>query len=454
MPKMKTMPSKIKIRKHLNADALFGTIRSEFEKIPEFRSRKNISIPDVLMSAFAMFSLKTPSLLQFDHKRNDVAESQNLKTVYGIKNIPSDSSMREIGDEIDPMKYIAPTFKAIFRHLQRGKTLEPMVFYKGCYLVNLDGTGFFTSQKVTAPCCMEKVSKKTGEVTYYLQMLGAAIVHPDFKEVIPLCPEMIIKQDGTTKNDCERNAAKRFFGQLRKDHPNLSFIINEDALSPNAPHIKELGKYNLHYILGIKPGDHKFFFNLIEDAVQSGRTTEFAINDKENSDIIHRFRILNTVPLNYSNQEVKVNFIEYWEYSIKKDKVIYHNTWVSDFTLTKENAYTIMRGGRARWKIENETFNTLKNQGYNLGHNYGLGEKHLATVFTMLMMLAFLVDQTQQLCCGLFQSVWKKLKSKKTLWESIRSYFKVLLFESMEMLYNALLYGIKVQAPVILYDTS
>ncbi len=74
-------------------------------------------------------------------------------------------------------------------------------------------------------------------------MLGAAIVHPDFKVVIPLCPEMIIKQDGQTKNDCERNAAKRFFERLRKDHPHLSLIINEDALSPNAPHIRDLEKY-------------------------------------------------------------------------------------------------------------------------------------------------------------------------------------------------------------------
>jgi hypothetical protein len=104
-----------------------------------------------------------------------------------------------------------------------------------------------------------------------------------------------------------------------------------------------------------------------------------------------------------------------------------------------------MRGGRARWKIENETFNTLKNQGYHFEHNYGLGKKHLATVFAMLMMLAFLVDQTQQLCCTLFQCVWKKLKSKKALWESIRSYFKCFLVKSMQELYTALLYGIKHQ---------
>ncbi|MCD6200147.1 MAG: hypothetical protein J7K15_16525 [Deltaproteobacteria bacterium] len=148
-----------------------------------------------------------------------------------------------------------------------------------------------------------------------------------------------------------------------------------------------------------------------------------------------------------------VNFIEYWEYSKRKDKIIYHNTWITDFTLTKENAYILMRGGRARWKIENETFNTLKNQGYNFGHNYGLGEKYLAVVFAMLMMLAFLVDQIQQLCCTLFRSVWKKLKSKKSLWESIRSYFKCFLVKSMEAIYMALLYGIHTQPLEQLIDT-
>ena len=142
---------------------------------------------------------------------------------------------------------------------------------------------------------------------------------------------------------------------------------------------------------------------------------------------------------------VEFRFIEYWEHSKKTCKVIYHNTWITDFTLTKENAYIIMRGGRARWKIENETFNTLKNQGYNFGHNYGLGEKYLAAVFTMLMMLAFLVDQIQQLCCALFRSVWKKLGSKSSLWESIRSYFKCFLVKSMEAIFMALLYGIRTQ---------
>ena len=187
LPKKKTWPSKLKVRKHLNADALFGAIHSEFKKIPEFRPGNiDISIPDVLMSAFAMFSLKIPSLLQFDNKRKESAESQNLKTVYGIENIPSDSRMREIGDEINPKKYLSPIFKVPFRHLQRGRALEQMVFYKGCYLLNLDGTGFFSSKKLNAPYCMEKVDKKTRETTYYLQMdptmnvVGVCITKEEF----------------------------------------------------------------------------------------------------------------------------------------------------------------------------------------------------------------------------------------------------------------------------------
>ena len=77
-----------------------------------------------------------------------------------------------------------------------------------------------------------------------------------------------------------------------------------------------------------------------------------------------------------------------------------------------------MRGGRARWKIENETFNTLKNQGYHFEHNYGHGEQHLSVVFAMLMMLAFWVPtKPSKLGCALFQAVWAKLGSKRLLWE-------------------------------------
>src|SRR5258706_14409582 len=107
--------------------------------------------------------------------------------------------------------------------------------------------------------------------------------------------------------------------------------------------------------------------------------------------------------------------------------------------VTQRNVYHLMRGGRARWKIANETCNTLKNQGYTFEHNYGQGEQHLSVAFAMLMLLAFLVDQTQQLCCALFQAVGVKLGSKRMLWERMRALLYDSIFASMRQLFEALL---------------
>jgi len=447
MKKIKNAKSKkIKLRKNLNADALFRSVKEQFNGIADHRtSGAEISLADALMSGFAVFSLKDPSLLAFEQRR--IAGDSNLNSIFNINTIPSDTRMREILDEVEPGS-LRPSFTFIFRELQRGKALEPMVFMNGCYLLSLDGTGYYSSEKIGSESCMEKKHKKSGKTTFYRQMLGAAIIHPEFKEVIPLAPEMIIKQDGETKNDCERNAAKRFFSDLRREHPHLPLIVTEDGLSSNAPHIKNLRENDLHYILGVKPGDHGFLFQYVNAAAAQGsRVVAYACPDKENPRIRHEFRFINGVPLNQSNQDLLVNFVEYWESTPQGRK---HFSWITDFTITKDNACQIMRGGRARWKIENETFNTLKNQGYNFGHNYGLGKKHLSTVFVQLMMLAFLVDQAQQLVCKLFKAAWKKCGSKRELWEHARSLFKNFRLGSMQELYRAILHGYEKQRPVII----
>ena len=426
----------IKLRKHLNADALFSTMKTGFDKITDHRAGDvQHSLGDTLMAGFAMFSLKDPSLLSFDQRR--FSGPHNLMTIYGLGSIPCDTSIRDISDGVDPND-LRPLFKDAFRQLQRGKALEQMVFMDDCYLLNLDGTGYFSSSTLYSDACMEKVNRKTGKVTYYLQAVGAAIVHPHFKEVIPLCPEIIRKQDGETKMDCERNAIKRWLKKFRRDHPHLHVIVNEDSLSSNAPHIRDLEQYNCHYILGAKEGDHKFLFQHVDQVVEEGRAVELSLPDEKSEDITHYFRIVYDAPLNKSNQDVLVTFVEYWQENAKTGKVL-RFSWITDLDITEDNVYLFMRGARARWKIENETFNTLKNQGYNFGHNYGLGKKHLSEVFVFLMMLAFLVDQIQQLCCPLFNAIWKKWKTKRSLWEKIRFQFHGFLIETMEDLYRSIL---------------
>ena len=129
-------------------------------------------------------------------------------------------------------------------------------------------------------------------------------------------------------------------------------------------------------------------------------------------------------------------------------------SWITALRLNKGTVYQIMRGGRARWRIENETFNTLKNQGYHFEHNYGHGYRHLSVVFAMLMMLAFLVDQVQPLCCPLFQAVWAKLGSKRRLWEKMRALFYHYALVSMRPLFEALFYGLRKPAPIFAVDSS
>lgn len=429
-------PTAARVRKDLCMDAVLTILHGCFEGVRDpSKGDPTISLHDVLMSGFAMMALKDPSMLAFERRR--IALKHNLRSAFHIKDIPCDTQMRTRLDEVDP-DCLRPAYRALFRRAQQAKVLEKFVFIEGCYLIALDGTGYFSSEKLFSPFCLVKSCSKSGKTIYHLQALGAAMVHPDSRTVIPLAPEPICKQDGQTKNDCERNGARRWLSKFREDHPHLKAVITEDALSPNAPHIRDILAADCHFILGVKEDDHKYLFSCVDAAVESGKAVEHVVPDGKDPRVHHFFRFTNGVPLNESNKDLPVNLLEYWEEGGRKPQ---HFCWVTDFTITKDNAYDIMRGGRARWKIENETFNTLKNQGYHLEHNFGLGENYLSLTFFSLMMLAFLVDQLQELCCALYREVRKKLGSKRELFETVRGAFRLIVVPSMEMLYRLILAG-------------
>ena len=135
--------------KSLSADALFASARAGFERVPDRRAENvKISLPDALMSGFAVFSLKDRSLLAFDGRRTT---DDNLKSIYGLETVPSDTQMRTILDDVEPGD-LSPVFRDVFRQLQRSKKLDKYVFLGRSYLVSLDGTGYFSSKKVHCAC--------------------------------------------------------------------------------------------------------------------------------------------------------------------------------------------------------------------------------------------------------------------------------------------------------------
>ena len=395
-----------------------STLKGQFKRIKDprnFSKEPKISLTDCLMACFGVFNLKWPSLLQYEINLKDSSLRDNFCRLFKIERVPSDTYMRERLDLLS-MEDIAPAYKKLFALLQRNKALESYSYFDGNYLISIDGTGHFSSDKVSCKnCCIKE--GRDGKVTYYHQMLAAVMVHPDLKEVIPFCPEPINKGDGSTKNDCERNAAKRLIQRIRREHPKLKMMVVEDGLASNGPHIRELEKAHMRYVLGAKEGDHPFLF----DWVAHSKTTEYSHQDTQG--VIHKYRFINKVPLNDANFDLLVNFLEYQEVTSKGTKKF---TWVSDIELTKNNVYQIMRGARARWRIENETFNTLKNQGYNFEHNFGHGNKNLCTVMGLLMMLAFLVDQIQLLCCSVYKRAKQLSGSFQNLWNRMRGLLEFL----------------------------
>ena len=417
-------------KKHLSADGLHRIVRHSFyrEELPAC-PRSEISWNDCMMSGLAVFGLKFPSLLQYNDSRTEQVIRGNLKNLYHVETAPSDTCMRERLDILNPIQFRRP-FKKIFAHVQRSKLLERYKILGGYYLLSVDGTGQFSSKKVCCKNCGIKHHKDSDEVTYYHQMLGAAIVHPDEKVVIPIAPEPIVKGDGDNKNDCERNASKRLLKDFRREHPHLKTIVIEDALASNYPHLSLLEELNLSYIIGVKPGDHKYLFDWINYA--KGKEYVYKLNNVE-----HKFCCYNDVPLNDANYDYKVNVIEYWE--TKPNGKTQHFTWVTSFEINKANVFDLMRAARARWKIENETFNTLKNQDYNFEHNYGHGKNNLCTNFTMLMMLAFLIDQVQLLACDLFKKIRIKYKRWHDLFDRIRQMFLCVIWDSWEQFFHLLL---------------
>lgn len=373
-----------------------------------------ISDVDCLMTGLAMFRFKFPSMLQFDraHREDKVLRS-NLRKLFHIKEVPSDTYLRERLDEIDP-NLLRPIFSHLFAKLQRDKKLENFVFHDGYYIVSLDGTGYFSSSSIhCSNCCVKE--HKDGKKTYYHQAYCGALVHPDQKTVIPFPPEPILQQDGTNKNDCEREAAKRWLMRFRKEHPHLKIIVVADGLAANGPFVKTLLELKMQFILVCKDGDHA---HLLQEFRQFSTTC--VVEDIE-------YQYANGIPLNATHDDLLVNVVRY------KDK---GKTWmfVTSFELNEENIAKIARGGRARWKIENETFNTLKNQGYNFEHNYGHGNKNLSTVFVFLMLLAFFIDQILEFADLTYQKVRMKLKAKTVLFERVRNLlltFDCLSFEEI-----------------------
>ena len=422
-------------KKHLGFPALRSTLSERLYQIEDSRQKGKVkhSVHDCFMSGFAMMFFQDPSLLQFQKRLEDTIHNNNLRTLFQVQSIPKDTQMRDVIDEVDS-KELEPVFEDFFRALQRGNHLESYRFLGDYYLISMDGSGYFSSDKISCPGCLWKESKR-GDVRYEHQIVQAALMRPGKREVMPLAPEAIRNGDGKEKQDCEIEAGKRLIKKIRRAHPKLKAIIVADSLHSKQPFIEELKAERMSYILVAKPEDHKILTEWVNEQRQLGEVSRIEVKDIKER--VHIIEWINDVPLNGNKDTILVNYVEYW--LMDKGKVGYHNSWVTNIRISEQNVGEIVSGGRCRWKIENEVFNTLKNQGYDIDHNYGHGERHLSMNFFLLNLLAFFFHQIFQLTDTLYQQVRMKFSSRRSMWDCFRNVIRVLIFPDWETLLKRVL---------------
>lgn len=452
--------------KEVKMDECLKILDEDFKNFKDIRTFTTISLRDFLVSSFAVFSLKYPSLLNFEKEMQECEKKKNLKSLFKLENIPSDTHLRDVMDKVETNEF-RRAFKKLFSFCQRNKLLERYEFRRvrslPYYLLSVDGTGYYHSNKVGCSSCNQyKGSEERKLKRFGHHVLGGSLVHPERKEVLPVFPEPIIAQDGDNKNDCELNAFKRFIVSLRREHPKLNLILNLDALYASAPAINLLFEHEYSFITVIKETNRNVF-RQVEEGEKSKETGHYEysyeIGDKIKKQVIHKYRYRKNVHLNQDPRSVRVNFVEFWEEinwvnkdGINKVKRV-HFAWVTDLDVKKESLIKIMKGGRARWKIENETFNTLKNQGYNFEHNYGHGKSNLSVNFIVMMFLAFFVDQIQQASCQAFKKALEKVGSKRALWKKMSSWFEMFELEKWGHMFMAISGELKIEGKLV-FNTS
>lgn len=419
-------------KKHLCFSALRQKMSAVFRAIPDTRqvTKATLSLHDALMSGFACMHFQAPSLLQFQRDLQEIHHRNNLMTLFDVKQIPKETQMRAIIDDVDS-EHFRELFKDYYLRLQRGKHLEAYQVLEGFYYFPIDGSQFFSSQEIHCEHCLRK-THRDGKITYSHSVLQGGLMHPDQSEVIPFMPEQIVNYDGTDKQDCEMNAAKRYVKNICQAHPQLKLIIGGDSLFSRQPLIEDILSHQAHYLLTAKSQDHSYLCEWIDAYSELHHATHV-----DPKGYTHEYEWMNQVPLNGRQDSIEVNFLRY---RMKRpdragvEKTVYQSSWVTDIAISSTNVQSLVRIGRCRWKAENEVFNVMKNHGYYMDRNYGHGQRNLCFNFYLLTLLAFFFHQIFELTDRQYQACRSKFGSKRNLWEKLRGYVEILIFETWEEL--------------------
>ena len=387
---------------------------------------------DFGLSAFALFFMQSASFLAFQRNLEKGHGRSNCQTLFGIEKIPSDNYIRDMLDAADPALF-RPCFERMEQLLAAPTLRQAFGRLSGRILIAWDGTEYFCSQKLGCPHCLTR-QRANGRIESYHTMLAATVIAPGHSKVVPLFPEFIAPQDGAQKQDCERNAVKRWHARHGERLGLLRPVYLGDDLFACQPIVKMLTDADDDFIFTCKESSHKALYDFINGAeperhieqIRKGKAVE-----------TRRYRFIEGVPLRDGKDAALVNWIGFDIFD-RHGRVKYSMAWVTSLPVAKNNVAEIAACGRARWKIENESFNVMKNHGYELEHNFGHGETFLAMTLAALNLLAFAWHSALDLIEPPWQAARKAAATRKGFFAHLLTLTTFVVFPSWQAFLEAL----------------
>jgi hypothetical protein len=428
---------------------LLGSLRRCLEGFPDKRHGLNVMYPmaDIGMAAFSVFFMQSPSFLSHQRRLEAGHGRSNCESLFGLSKIPSDNHIRDMLDAATP-ELLNPMFAETVETLRRREGgLDDFRRLGDRLLIALDGTEYHCSKSIHCRHCSHRLrgatKRKPGETEYFHTMLAASLVAPGHDKVIPLEPEFIVPQDGAEKQDCENAAAKRWLAAHGRRYAELGAVFLGDDLFSRQPLCEAVGEVGGSFIFVCKPASHV----LIQEYVTGVELPTLDVPVRRGKQrYTHRHRWLAEVPLRDGKDALTVNWLEI-EILNAKGHITYRNSFVTDLAVGPDTVVELAAAGRARWKIENETFNVLKNKGYNLEHSFGHGKQHLASILVSLNLLAFAMHTVCDIADQLWQKARQKLGPRYNFFSMLSSATALLIFPSWPDLLQTLAFDKPAPAP-------
>ncbi len=420
-----------------------GRVRECLDGLPDRRTGRNrmYSMGDIGMAALSVFLMQSESFLA--HQRSLAAQrgNSNLRTLFGLSRAPCDNHVRQTLDGVPPESFDG-LLGGLAKELDAAGGIEPLRVLRGHVLIALDGTEYFRSRAIECANCSSR-RRADGGVEHFHQMLAATIVSPRRNLALPLPPEFLARREGNDRQDCEREAAKRWLARLGPAFAPLRPVYLADGLHACQPICQAVLDAGGHFIMTAKPGSLGTLYDHLRGLRPNTRRTTTGRGARRR---VHRCRWMGHLPIRDTDDALRVNWFEI-EIAKPDGEVTYRNAFVTDLDVNRDSIGELAECARARWKIENEGFNVLKQHGYHLEHNFGHGKSTLAAVLVSLNLLAFALHTACDLMEALWQRARRRLGSRVRMFEHLRTITCYQVFPSWDSLVSLLATGLPPPQP-------